>query len=314
MSVTGVDFSWSRPSPDVLKKAGIVFVCRYLSNDPGKNLTPDEADVYRANGISIVANWESTANRAEGGYQAGVQDATVALSQANNCGIPAGRPIYFSVDEDTTVGPNITGYFQGIASVLGLDRTGAYGGYKVISALLNAGLITWAWQTYAWSGWPTQWDLRAKIRQVQNNVALGGVFVDYNQAMTADYGQWDYSGDEFVMDAEAKARFDQLDAAVAYALSANGSRFDRLDKALTNIYGPQKKDENGNIVPVDPTHVGIGDINKKLGGVTSVVQEMANVVHNLPAANGGVVDTAPILAAIEQLQADLRNLTLKVAE
>jgi hypothetical protein len=295
----------------------VTFACRYLSNDPGKNLTPDEVTALRAAGISIVANWESTATRAEEGYQAGVQDATVALSQANNCGMPEGRPIYFSVDEDTTVGPNITAYFQGVASVLGLSRTGGYGGYRVISGLLNVGLISWAWQTYAWSGWPTQWDVRANIRQVQNNVALGGVFVDYNHAMTTDYGQWDYSGDEFVMDAEAKARFDKLDAAVAsgfaFALSANGARFDQLSKALTNIYGPQKRDANGNLVPVDPTHTGIGDLDKKLGGVTTVVQEMANVVHNLPATSGSV-DTAPILAAIEQLQADLKNLTLKVAE
>lgn len=317
MTVTGVDYSWSKPSPDVLARAGIAFVCRYLSNDTGKNLTPEEVTALRAVGVTVVANWESTANRAEDGYQAGVQDATTALAQAESCGMPTGRPIYFSVDEDTTVGPNITGYFQGVASVLGLARTGAYGGYKVISGLLNAGLVSWAWQTYAWSGWPTQWDNRANIRQVQNNVGLGGVFVDYNHAMTTDYGQWDYSGDEFVMDAEAKARFDKLDAALAFFTSANGARFDQLAKALTVLYGAQKPDGSG---PVDPTHKGIGDIvagqkeaTAKLDAVTNVVHEMADVVHNLPnvVPGGSAVDTTAILAAIESLHNDVKNLTMK---
>src|SRR5439155_1704025 len=87
---------------------------------------------------------------AENGHAAGVRDATAVLAEANRCGMPHGRPIYFAVDEDTTVGPHVTAYFQGAASVLGLARTGAYG-YKVIKGLFDVGLIAWGWQTYAWS-------------------------------------------------------------------------------------------------------------------------------------------------------------------
>jgi len=49
------------------------------------------------------------------------------------------RPIYFAVDQDTTPDPLETlPYFEGVNSVLGVARTGAYGGYSTINALFNA--------------------------------------------------------------------------------------------------------------------------------------------------------------------------------
>lgn len=168
----------------------IAFVCRYLSGF-SKDLTPSEAHNLSSAGISIVVVWETTATRAEGGHAAGVRDATMADAEARRCGMPASRPIYFAVDEDTTVGPHITAYFEGVASVLGRARTGAYGGYKVISALFDAHLIAWGWQTYAWSG--GQWDTKhpgTVIEQYSNNRTLAGASVDYDRATATDYGQW----------------------------------------------------------------------------------------------------------------------------
>ncbi|MER7894557.1 DUF1906 domain-containing protein, partial [Micromonospora sp. NPDC094482] len=188
---TGLDYSWGRPRPSVVANAGYSFVCRYLSYDTtGKNLTRSEADALRAAGLDIVSNWENTAGDALGGYSKGVQHANAAHSQAVECGMPASRPIYFSVDFDATAAQQTTinAYFDGVASVLGRSRTGAYGGYDVIKRLFDAGKVTWGWQTYAWS--EGRWDARAQLRQVQNGITFDGAACDRDEAHATDYGGW----------------------------------------------------------------------------------------------------------------------------
>jgi hypothetical protein len=86
----------------------------------------------------------------------------------------------------------IADYYLGVASVIGLGRTGAYGGYNTIKYLFDAGVIRWGWQTYAWSA--GQWDSRAQLRQVQNGVLIGGVDSDLDESMTGDFGQWGAGG------------------------------------------------------------------------------------------------------------------------
>ena len=188
----GVDYAWSRPSsPQALRAAGYSFVARYLSWDTsGKNLTASEAQSLFAAGIDVVANWEWDATDALDGYSTGVNDATEAQTLAAQCGMPADRPIYFSVDFDATPGQEaaIDSYFDGVASVIGLARTGAYGGYYVIQRLFDDGKIKWGWQTYAWSG--GQWDPRAQLQQIDNGVTVAGASCDIDQAVAGDFGQW----------------------------------------------------------------------------------------------------------------------------
>ena len=193
ITATGVDYSWARPSPSGLKSEGFTFAARYLSHDTsGKNMSTSEVNALWAAGVDVVANWEQTADAALNGYNQGVADAQAANAQANAIGIPAGRPIYFSVDFDATPGQQaaLNAYFDGVASVIGVARTGAYGGYYVIQRLFDAGKIKWGWQTYAWSG--GQWDLRAQLRQVQNGITAAGdaSCCDKDEAVAADYGQW----------------------------------------------------------------------------------------------------------------------------
>ncbi len=184
----GIDYAWGRPSVSALKSAGVEFVCRYLSGGGSKDLSRAEADVLSAAGISIIVVFETTAAEAESGHGAGQADARAALAEADACGMPAGRPIYFAVDEDTVVGPHISGYFQGVNSVLGVARTGCYGDETVLQALFNQGLISWGWQTYAWSG--GVWEPRAHLEQYSNDHTLDGVGVDYNRSVKTDFGQW----------------------------------------------------------------------------------------------------------------------------
>lgn len=183
----GVDYSAGRPGGAALKAAGKAFACRYLSHDAGKNLRPSEAADLAAHGVSAVVVWETTASRAAASRAAGAADATEAAAQAKACGQPSDRPIYFAVDWDAAPS-TVVPYFQGVASVLGLHRTGAYGGIKVIRYLLDHGLVTWAWQTVAWSA--GQWEPRAHIRQYAKTTTIGGVSCDVDEAMQPDFGQW----------------------------------------------------------------------------------------------------------------------------
>jgi hypothetical protein len=204
----GFDFAWSRPTPAQLKEAGASFVCRYLSNDPSKNISQAEYQALTAVGISVVLNWETTAVRATtGGYAGGVQDANAAVQQAIALGAPADQPIYFSVDQDTTAA-SVRDYFQGINSVIGVGRTGGYGSYQVIKGLFDGGLISYGWQTIAWSR--GRWDERAHIRQIQVNLTVGSADVDLNEAQTDYFGQSPHTTGEFTMDADAKKAFADL--------------------------------------------------------------------------------------------------------
>lgn len=172
-----------------LRKGGVHFCARYISA-PGnpKNLTVAERKALQAAGMQIVLVFETTANRALGGTDAGKADAISAQTQTAALGMPDAI-IYFAVDFDaSTQLAEVLQYFQGIASIRGHDRFGIYGGLKAVNTILNHGVCKYAWQTYAWSG--GQWDNRAHLRQYRNGVVLYGVSCDYNLATADDFGQW----------------------------------------------------------------------------------------------------------------------------
>ncbi|TDD57870.1 DUF1906 domain-containing protein, partial [Actinomadura rubrisoli] len=124
MALFGVDYAWGRPGVAALKRAGVKFVCRYLSHDTtGKNLTRAEADELSGAGLWLVVVWESAASRALAGRDAGEADAKDAAGQAASLGMPDGRPIYFAVDFDATEEQQgaINAYLDGAASVIGRE-------------------------------------------------------------------------------------------------------------------------------------------------------------------------------------------------
>lgn len=184
----GVDYYGSGAySPATLHEYGWSFVIRYLSHQEGKTLTAQEAEALSKGGIDIVALFEDSANEAVvTGNDQGVQDAQFALEQAVICGMKGSRPIYFAVDVDDSADPAVIApYFEGVTSVLGPKRTGAYGGIATIRYLYNAGLIRWGFQTEAWSY--GSWDPRAQLQQYGYKNGY-----DLDRALTADFGQWRY--------------------------------------------------------------------------------------------------------------------------
>ncbi|HEY4117565.1 MAG TPA: glycoside hydrolase domain-containing protein [Byssovorax sp.] len=185
----GVDYSWARPSPADLHADGYTFAARYVSGGgSGKDISAGEAQGLIGAGLDVVLVWEQEADAVLGGYGRGVSDAQAAASEAASSGQPGDRPIYFAVDFDAQASqqPTVDAYFDGVASVIGRGRTGAYGGYYLISRLFDDGRITWGWQAYAWSY--GNWDPRAQVRQTQNGILNDQC--DLDVAMTDDFGQW----------------------------------------------------------------------------------------------------------------------------
>jgi peptidoglycan hydrolase-like protein with peptidoglycan-binding domain len=191
----GLDYSdYPHPSMAAIKAEGASFVCRYAcayapADTSGKNLLAGEKAALLAAGISIVIVHEETADRMLGGSSSGAIDATHADAVVKALGMP-GVPVYFACDFDSTTGQQaaINSYLDGAASVIGRGRVGIYGGYYPVKRSLDAGKAAFAWQTFAWSG--GQWDTRAQLRQVQNEVNVGGADCDRDISTTADYGQW----------------------------------------------------------------------------------------------------------------------------
>jgi hypothetical protein len=190
MTIPGVDYAWSHPGGAAIQRAGYRFACRYSSNDATKDISRQEADDLAAHGVWTVVVRETTANRARAGRAAGIADAKAAAARATTAGMPSGRPLYFAIDYDAPADDKaeICDYFRGVASVIGLARTGGYGGYDQLKWLIDAGLIAWVWQTAAWSN--KRLLPGRHIYQYAKTVTLNGVSCDVNEALTADFGQW----------------------------------------------------------------------------------------------------------------------------
>ena len=202
MSHKVLDYSYARFSGAQVHNLGAVAVCRYLTvvtdQTRGKLLTRGEAEGLSAAGIGIVSVFEFDTKDALGGYHQGKEYAALAHEQHAAAGGPHNRPIYFGVDFDVPdyasglpntpehalakLGP-IGEYFQGCQDVLGSHLTGIYGGYWVVKRLFEANLVSFGWQTVAWSG--GQLYPRAALYQTGFHNTY-----DVNLVEVGDFGQW----------------------------------------------------------------------------------------------------------------------------
>jgi hypothetical protein len=186
VTLEGVDYSWDRPDPAALIAAGKHFACRYLSDEPSKNLTRAEADAGAAAGLWWVVVFEAEAGQE---LPDPAWAAAESVRQAQALAIPAGRPIFFAVDWDAQSGEfdAIESFLLAYGAQLGPYVAGVYGGERVVGAMLDRGAVDWVWQTYAWSN---ALDPRAQLYQYSNNVQVVGALVDLDRAYFDDYGQW----------------------------------------------------------------------------------------------------------------------------
>jgi hypothetical protein len=177
-----------------------------------KPVTRGFADALRAAGLHVVSNYQygkpgwPTPSDFTRGYDGGVADAQTALRLHIAAGGPPSAPIFFSIDEDITLDIWKTvavQWFRGINSVLGVQRTGIYGGSKTCGWAIADGVIgqssspghQWAWQTRAWSHGerePAAVLYQSVVVTASDpGVLIGGIHVDEDDVLATDFGQWD---------------------------------------------------------------------------------------------------------------------------
>lgn len=183
----GVDFSYANISGAALAAAGKVFAMRYLTG-AGKALTEPEIADLRGAGIDIGLIFESSANRALDGKQAGIEDARTASLAAAHLGAPLDTAIYFAVDFNAQVSdqPLIDAYLKGAQSIIG-ERVGVYGGYGLVKRCAASKTAAWFWQTYAWSAGNVF--AGAHVLQYNNGEKINTEWVDLCRAFRP-FGQW----------------------------------------------------------------------------------------------------------------------------
>ncbi|MEB3034389.1 DUF1906 domain-containing protein [[Mycobacterium] nativiensis] len=214
-----VDFADRLVSPEQLKAAGFHGALVYVSElRPGatfdfKPATRDYTDRLRAAGLQVVScyqfgkpGWVSSPSDFTRGYDGGVADARTALRLHTTAGGPQTAPIFFSVDEDidSKAWKSLAvQWFRGINSVLGVARTGIYGGARQLAWAVADDVIghstspghRWAWQTRAWSGGdrePTAVLFQREIVTATDpGFMIDDIHVDVDDVLAADFGQWD---------------------------------------------------------------------------------------------------------------------------
>lgn len=178
----GCDWSWARPGGAALTAAGKTVAGRYLYPGGGKGLTLGEQADLQHYGMAIFYIYEGSGTDASS-YANGVADAQLAQGQAAALGYP-GAVIYFAVDEP--IAPDLTDYLRGVNAVIGIGRTGIYGGLDTVNAAKASGLCTWFFQTYAWSR--GQVAPFVHVYQYLNGQDINGS-VDFLRTLQANFGQ-----------------------------------------------------------------------------------------------------------------------------
>ncbi|SPM28221.1 DUF1906 domain-containing protein [Mycobacterium terramassiliense] len=212
-----IDFAMSQIPAEHIRAAGYAGVINYVSlSRPGssmgaKPITRPYAEQLTAAGLMIVSNYQygkpgSTApSDFRRGFEGGVADARTAWRLHTAAGGAQSAPIFFSVDEDVnheTWNNLALKWFRGINSVLGVQRTGVYGGIDVCRWAAADGVIgssrtpgrRWAWQTRSWSRGQIEPAavLYQRVVSTASNPGpeVGGLAVDVNDVLAEDCGQW----------------------------------------------------------------------------------------------------------------------------
>jgi len=204
-----IDYSFWRPSAADL--AGVNGAIRYISADAGKAATADELAFLHSRKIGTAVVFENGGQRADAGGPAGIEDGRFCVAAARELGVPAGQPIYVTVDFDIPdyapssssalmkLGPVGDYLRQFNVAMGGQYQLGAYGGYWLVSRVLNAKIASRTWQTAAWSGG----QIDSRICLYQPGAALYGGQADLDLAGWRDWGQFRRDGNSMLTGAQA---------------------------------------------------------------------------------------------------------------
>jgi len=214
---TLIDYAMTQIPAQAIRAAGHAGVINYVSTSrPGSNfgakpITLPYAQSLVSAGLVIVSNFQygkpggTAPSDFTRGFAGGVADARTGWQLHTAAGGGRSAPIYFSVDDDIdreAWNRLALPWFRGINSVLGVQRTGVYGGINTCQWATADGVIgrsripgkVWAWQTRSWSKgqiYPGAVLYQRIIDTASNPGPLvGGSRVDVNDVLAADCGQW----------------------------------------------------------------------------------------------------------------------------
>ena len=212
-----IDFAMHQIPAQDIRAAGHSGVINYVSlSRPGssfgaKPITRAYAQSLTAAGLAIVSNYQygkpggTAPSDFTRGFAGGVSDAHTAWQLHTAAGGGQSAPIFFTIDDDInrdTWNNVALQWFRGINSVLGVQRTGIYGGINTCQWAAADGVIgnsrtsgrRWAWQTRSWSHGDV--DPAAVLYQRVVSTAsnpgpvVGGQEVDVSDILAQDCGQW----------------------------------------------------------------------------------------------------------------------------
>ncbi len=216
---TLIDYAMRQIPAQDIRAAGHAGVINYVSTSrPGssfgaKPITLPYAQSLTRSGLVIVSNYQygkpggTAPSDFTRGYAGGVADARTGWQLHSAAGGGQSAPIFFSVDDDIdreTWNNVVLQWFRGINSVIGVQRTGIYGGINACQWAAADGVIgrsrspghVWAWQTRSWSGGQIYRAavLHQRIVATASNPGpvVGGIEVDVNDVLAQDCGQWNF--------------------------------------------------------------------------------------------------------------------------
>jgi LmbE family N-acetylglucosaminyl deacetylase len=151
--VYGTDYSARELDPSELDEYtdyDIRFLVRYIGYpDNPKCIShyPEAYQRHRDSGRVVLLVHEKDTNDVARGFDGGVTDAQVAEADRIGIDAPDNSVIFFCADRWLSGIPIETAmsYLDGAASVLGVDRVGAYGFRDFIRAAHNGGHARWKW-------------------------------------------------------------------------------------------------------------------------------------------------------------------------
>ncbi len=194
MSVTyGADYSAAELSPsdlDKFKDFDLRFLIRYIGWPENRKCISHYPGAYERHvgaGRRVLLVAEHLRDDPAGGHAGGVAMARRALKDARSIGYPDHLPIFFCADAwlaEVHIPPaTAMAYLDGAASVMGRQRTGAYGFRDFIKAAKSGGHARWLWLAGSAptdhevaEGWPHFY------QRNNGRIRPGGVEADLNWA------------------------------------------------------------------------------------------------------------------------------------
>lgn len=195
-----LDYSAGYPKGSEIKKiaSGVIRYLRKEGSSSVRFVTKNEIADLQANGLNVGFIYEHIKpNRAKEGATAGQHDGLWALDRIKELAIEpnSNYAVYFAVDYDAPVSdyPAIFQYFRGLQTAFNIKRIGGYAKYDLLRRLFDEGLITYGWQTYAWSPShnkdPQTFEPRAHLFQNLATRVVDGIKCDINTVLKSYWGQ-----------------------------------------------------------------------------------------------------------------------------